>query len=302
MSTENEQATEAAQASTEDQARIDAEAAAEADKRNPAREVRNWLLGAADATLSSISVKRGIEGFPYGSVVPFATTREGWPVILTARIAAHTHNLKKNNKAALFVRQPAVDGDPQSGWRFAIMGAFERVVPEGADDTFGGPTVRMAAVDIEALHARYRQRVPAAEDYFRVHAFDYWVMRAPQKVRYIAGFGAITWLAGDDVLRGEDDAFAASAPGAIAHMNEDHAANLVELAHGFDPGLKAHLAALAEAGTPADETATMVSLDPAGFDVDMAGRRIHVPFGREITADEVRFAIIAALKDARRRA
>ena len=43
-----------------------------ARKGNPSRDVRKWLHTSHSGTLGTLSMKKGIEGFPVGSVVPFA--------------------------------------------------------------------------------------------------------------------------------------------------------------------------------------------------------------------------------------
>lgn len=249
--------------------------AAQAD--DPAAKTRQWLLETHDATLCTTSTKRGLEGYPFGSVVPFALAADGTPLILIARIAAHTANLRADPRASLFVRQPNTEGDPQSGWRVTVMGAFEQV---SADDP-----------EFEDLHARYTERVPSAADYHKTHDFSYWRMPKIEKVRYIAGFGKITWIDGaklhqDPLGAGLRD----SAPGAIAHMNEDHAENLKEMCRGWY-GLE-------------PEAARMHSLDRTGFTIETDGPRhlLYFPFGRQIGADGVRGAVIDVLRRARERA
>lgn len=247
-----------------------AEAAAEGD--DPATTARGWLLATSTATLCTTSVQRGIEGWPFGSVAPFALDAEGRPFVLIADIAAHTANLRRDPRASLLVRQPDEPGcDPQAGWRVTVMGTLVRV--DGDED---------------GLEARYVERVPAARQYRATHGFAFWRMDTVAKVRYIAGFGRITWLEGASVLRDPGgEGMAAAGPGAIAHMNEDHAENLREMCrglYGFTP-----------------EAARMSAIDRAGFEVRTVGpeRRLHFSFGREIGAGELRGAVIDVLRRAR---
>lgn len=255
---------------------IDA-ASREAAKGDPAADARRWLLEATSATLCTLSAKPEVEGWPFGSIVPFALTARGEPVILIARIAAHTANLRRDPRASLFVHEPGREGDPQAGWRATVMGRMEPLSPNDHDE-------------LEEIHARYRERVPATDSYLETHGFDYWRMSSVEKVRYIAGFGSITWLAGDAILREPKGAGIADVEaGAVAHMNDDHGHNLVEMCeglYGFSP-----------------DEARMVSLDRAGFLVRTRGpdRLLHFSFGREIGADEVRPAVIEVLKRARAR-
>lgn len=245
--------------------------AAEAD--DPSGHARQWLLENHAATLCTTSTKRSLTGFPFGSVVPFALTPDGRPVILIARIAAHTANLKADPRGSLFVRQPGLEGDPQKGWRITVMGRWAQVEP--------GP-------ERDELHARYVERVPFAEGYLDTHDFDYWAMTDVAAVRYIGGFGKICWLPGDSILRDPaGEGIADSAPSAIAHMNEDHGHNMVEMCsglYGFTP-----------------ERCEMVSLDRTGFLVQAHGpdRLVYFPFHKEIGARDVRHAVVDVLKRAR---
>ena len=237
---------------------------------------RSWLLATHSGTLCSLSTKRGLKGFPFGSVVPFALTADGRPYILVAKIAAHTANLKADPRASLFLQQPKVDGDPQSGWRLTVMGTWEEVA---ADDPA-----------LPELHARYVQRVPAADAYLEQHDFVYWQMRHVEKVRFIAGFGKICWLGGDEILRDPSGAgLEKAAQPAVDHMNEDHGHNLVEMVRGHY-GVDA-------------EGVTMTGLQRDGFFVKAAtpARLFFFPFGQEIDAASLRPAVIGVLKDARAR-
>lgn len=256
-----------------DPEQIAADAAARAD--DPGATTRQWLLETHTATLCTTSVHREVAGIPFGSVVPFALDARGRPFILIASIAAHTANLRQSPLGSLFVRQPELAGDPQAGWRITVMGTWE---PVDRDDP-GWPE----------LHARYRARVPAAASHMRTHGFDYWRMSDVRKVRYIAGFGKICWLAGSEIDRDPGGAGVSdAAPGAVAHMNDDHAANLVEMCrglHGIEPA-----------------RCEMVGLHRDGFLVRTEGPSdlLFFPFGREIGAGDIRHAVIEVLTQARR--
>lgn len=265
-------------------------AAALEDTWDFAAEARQRLLGATHGTLCTIAAQREIAGFPFGSVVPYALDPAGRPVVLLARIAAHTANLLGDPRATLFVSDdaPHGDGDPQSTWRIGLMGRFVPLcAPSRAHKPLPGARVVDDATLID-LMARYRARVPDAEGYEDTHRFDYWLMDDVARGRYIGGFGKIRWIEAAGMLRDPmSDGIADAAPGAIEHMNEDHPHNLIEMVqglHGF---------------TPAE--ARMVALDRAGFSVETDQRRVYFEFGREITADELRGAVIEVLKKARAR-
>jgi putative heme iron utilization protein len=264
-------------------------AAAEAAwKEDAAATARGWLLQVSAGTLCTSSAQRGIEGYPFGSVVPFALTAEGLPYVLIADIAAHTANLRRDPRASLFVRQPEreVEGDPQSGWRVTVLGEMQRLVGPGAEA--GPKDIAVTAEQLEDLDARYLERVPSASRYHDTHGFSFWRMSNPVKARYIAGFGKICWIDGPKVLRAPGGGgISEAAPGAIEHMNEDHAENMKEMCEGLY-GLR-------------PEAVRMVQLDRAGFHVRATGpdRLLYFSFGREIEASELRLAVIDVLKRAR---
>lgn len=239
---------------------------------DPAELARQWLIDKRSGTLCTLSVKDGVAGWPFGSVVPFALDRDGRPFILIANIAAHTANLRADPRGSLFVQQPEVDGDPQAGWRITLMGSWAEVAWD----------------DAEELHARYLQRVPAADGYLGTHGFGYWRLEAIERVRYIGGFGRIRWLEGASVLRDPGgEGVGAAAEGAMAHMNADHRENMREMCrglHGVDPA-----------------EARMEWLDRAGFTVrtEEPDRLLYFPFPSEIKAAEIRKAVVDVLIAAR---
>ncbi|MEM6927283.1 MAG: DUF2470 domain-containing protein [Myxococcota bacterium] len=248
----------------------------ESPPTDPVAATRAWLLQHQVATLSTTSVQRGLEGYPYASVAPFALDPAGRPVILISTLAAHTKNLQADPRGALLVRQPDTGPDPQIGWRVSLIGDWEKV-PRGTPER-------------SHLHARYLQRVPGGERYDALGDFDYWRMSTVQKVRYIGGFGKITWLRGDAVRPAADEAWSDAAASAVAHMNEDHAENLVEMCQGFY-GI-------------APTRATLTALDRDGFVVRTEGpdRDLFFAFGRDLAAGDLRVAMIQVLKDARSQA
>jgi heme iron utilization protein len=262
----------------EDTQREEQAAAAAAQRDTPAALSRRWLLESTDGTLCTVSAKAGLEGYPFGSVVPYALDERGRPVLLLANIAAHTANLRKDPRASLFVRQPRLEGDPQKGWRLTLMGTLRRLV---INDDEGQ---RVTEEEHAHVHARYAERVPEVVEYQRTHGFDYWRFEEMVKVRYIAGFGKICWLEGDDLLRLP---LSAEVAGVVLHMNDDHVENMREMCLGLY-GLEA-------------ERVEMTRLDSAGFFLRTEGpdRLLRFSFGREVDAAELRPAVIDVLRRAR---
>ena len=136
---------------------------------------RALLAGESVGLLSTISVRRA--GTPYGSVTPYALSAGGAPLLLLSALAAHTHNLRADPRAGLFVGDHSAVADPQAGARLSLMG---RVVPvpdhEAAD-----------------ARARYLARWPRAADTLALADFSFWRFEI-EEARFIAGFGEIRWL------------------------------------------------------------------------------------------------------------
>lgn len=262
----------------------DERAAAAAAQDDPAALARRWLATTRNGALATLSADAAIEGYPFGSVVPFTTTAEGAPVVLLAEIAAHTKNLKRDPRASLLVQEPRVDGDPQAGWRVTVVGTMKRLVEEGAKDRRPEDEAWSARA-LDELHARYRAFVPAADDYRATHGFSYWRLDAA-KVRFIGGFGKICWL---DAAALRVDPRLEGAEGAIAHMNEDHEDAMKDLARGF------------YGTTPS--TAKMTLLQRQGFLVETTGpdRLLWFAFDAPIEPPAIRKAVVALVAEARAR-
>nr|MBF0684076.1 HugZ family protein [Pseudomonas sp.] len=142
------------------------------------KNARQLLLKEYRGVLSTHSVK--MPGFPFGSVVPYCLDAHGWPLILISRIAQHTRNLQAEGKCSLLVGERAAE-DVQAAGRLTVLAEAR-------------PLADPQAIDAAAL--RYYRYFPEAQDYHRVHDFDFWVLQ-PVRWRYIGGFGSIHWL--DDV-------------------------------------------------------------------------------------------------------
>lgn len=236
----------------------------------PEAMARQWLLGTPSGTLSTLSADDQTAGWPFGSIVPFALTAEGAPLIFTANIAQHTRNIEADPRASLLVQQQGLTDDPQQGWRLTLLGRMVRV--EGSDE----------------LDARYRERVRHARSYREAHDFGYWQLEVT-RVRYIAGFGRIRWLPAEAVRRDPDGSgFAEARARIIEHMNGDHTEALREYcvgSRGYRP-----------------ERARLIHVDPAGFlvETEQPDRVEHFSFEKEITAEEAREVFVSLLQRARR--
>jgi putative heme iron utilization protein len=146
------------------------------DKNERAAAAARALLAAESVgLLSTISVRRA--GTPYGSLTPYALSAEGAPLLLLSSLAAHTHNLRADPRAGLYVGDQTAAADPQAGARLSLMG---RAAPVGADE-------------VADARVRYLARWPRTVDTVALHDFSFWRFEI-EEARFIAGFGDIRWL------------------------------------------------------------------------------------------------------------
>src|SRR5450631_2862414 len=69
-----------------------------------AERARTLFCLASMGTLSTISRKH--QGFPFGSLMPYALDPAGQPIFLISNMAMHTQNLRADPRCSLFVGQP----------------------------------------------------------------------------------------------------------------------------------------------------------------------------------------------------
>ena len=262
------------------------------EKSDPPSDVVQWLVETGHGVLSTISSNEGTEDYPISSVVPFAITPEGKPYILIAGIAAHTKNLRQNNKSTLFISHPNPEGDPQSFWRASIIGNFKEVktIASSSDkaEVALGKTMIVTEEEEEMMLIRYRAQVPNADAYLKTHNFSFWLMDDIIKIRYIAGFGRICWIEGDEYLSNEiHPTFQSSKLESIEHMNDDHVDAMIDIYDGYHG--------------KTSSSVIMTDLDSRGVFLQCQDsiHSFYVPFGKTIAEDELRVAIIKLVKQAR---
>jgi putative heme iron utilization protein len=234
-----------------------------------AERARTLVARLPTGTLCTIALEP--EGYPYGSFVTVAYD-EGNPVFLISGLAEHTKNLERDPRASLLVAESVAD-DPLANGRVTMLGPCTRL--DGDDGS--------ARTAFLATH-------PNAGYYADFRDFAFWKLRV-QAIRYIGGYGRMSWISQADWQNAEPDPLAASAAGAIAHMNADHADALVLYCKAFSKATDL-------------TSATMTGVDRYGFEMSAktaAGPRpVRVAFAQPVsTAEDMRAALIAMVKDAR---
>lgn len=213
-------------------------------------------------------------GYPYGSLVLFAL--EGHrPVLLLSELAEHTKNLKRDARASLLVAESR-PGDPLANGRVTLLGEVAPV-PDA---------------EREQVRAAYLERHPGASYYDDFGDFRFYRLE-PASVRYIGGYGRMSWVDVAAWRSAEPDPLVADAGAILEHMNQDHADALPLYVRAFTP-----------VGDP--EQVTMTSIDRLGFEMSartaQGERSVRVAFDAPIaTKNDARKALVAKLKEARQK-
>ena len=215
-------------------------------------------------------------GFPFGSVVSFTLDDTGRPLMVISTMAEHTRNAAADGRASLLVAEPVPEGtDPLAAGRVTLVGTLSRV----PDDEQQAATDRVVAA------------LPGVGYYAGFTDFACWRL-AVTHVRWVGGFGRMSWVGADDYAAAAVDPVLPHAAGVIEHMNDDHA----------DAGV---LICARQSGRGDLTAARMVGVDRFGGDYDATaadGRPVvvRVPFPEPAASTEdVRRHLVAAVREAR---
>jgi len=209
---------------------------APARRTTAAEEARTLVAGGAQGTLATLSE----DGGPWASLVAYGVLGDGSPVLCLSRLAEHGRNVHADPRASLLVAAPVAGGDPLASGRVTLAG---RVRP-------GDGAAREA----------YLAGVPSGAVYVDFGDFDLWVLEV-ERVRWVGGYGRMASATAEDYALAEPDPVAPSAAGAVAHLNDDHADALRDMARAL-------------AGHPDATAATCTGADRYGLDLT-----VHTPRG-----------------------
>jgi putative heme iron utilization protein len=231
------------------------------------------VSGERRGALSTVAAEPA--GYPFGSVVSFGLADDGDPLFFVSMMAEHTQNALRDPRASLLVTEPVPEGaDPLASGRVTLLGLLAPV-----DDD-----------DRDVARTRYLDANPAASYYIDFGDFTF-LRLAVDHVRYVGGYGRMSWVDAGDYKRAEPDPLAEAAAGIIAHMNEDHADAQVLFCRHF-------------AGLSDTTSASMSAVDRYGFDLVAVSAEHRTPvrlaFPDEcLTGHQVRAAMVTMVGEAR---
>lgn len=246
------------------------------DVPTPTHAERARTLLATLTTGALATVASEPEGHPYPSFVTFGL-EDGDPIFLLSEMAEHTQNLRRDPRASLLAAESRSD-DPLANGRVTLLGECRPVEDDGG-----------------SAREAYLERLPNAEYYCDFEDFHFWRLRV-DSVRYIGGYGRMSWVDGDEWKAAEPDPLAEHAERIVDHMNDDHADAMAVMCRAF---------------TRADEAeeVSMTGIDRYGFEMSVVTERgprpVRLAFSDYVTAETVetpdaaRKALVAMVGEAR---
>jgi putative heme iron utilization protein len=251
---------------------------ATADVRAPshAERCRTLAAQAKSAALSTIAREPG--GFPFGSLVTVAVDAAGRPLLLLSELAEHTRNLQACSHASVLLTEPIGKHDqPLALGRVTILGLCARV---------------SAAEQTDVRESFLRQQ-PGASYYVDFEDFGFYRLE-PTALRYVGGFGRMSWVSAEEYRAAEADPLAAAASEILSHMNGDHADAVLAYARAL-------------AGIDDATSASITAVDRYGFEIAAATPKgpqaARLAFDATVaTPADVRRAMVALVTRARQSA
>jgi putative heme iron utilization protein len=241
-----------------------------ADARAPshAERCRTLAAQAKSATLSTIALEP--RGFPYGSLVTVAVDVVGRPLLLLSELAEHTRNLQACPDASVLLTEPLGTHDqPLALGRVTIL----------------GPCARVSAAEQTNVREAFLKQQPGASYYVDFEDFGFYRLE-PTALRYVGGFGRMSWVSADEYRVAEPDPLAAAASEILSHMNGDHADAVLAYARGL-------------AGIHDATSASMTAVDRYGFEIaavtPKGPQAARLAFDAAVaTPDDVRRSMVAS--------
>jgi len=121
-----------------------------------------------------------VEGYPFGSRVPYTLDQNGKVIILISALAQHTHNIQADKRVSLTLWQESdEESDIQQQPRLVYLADAEPL-SENEDHAF----------------EHYFQDYPETQDYYQNLDFEFYRLN-PVKLHLVAGFGRVKWFSSE---------------------------------------------------------------------------------------------------------
>jgi len=233
------------------------------------------------------TLTREPKGFPFGSLVAFASDDGGGPLLLLSNGAEHTQNLAAAPAASVLVVDRAAPPGGGPGGASAKAGdalALARATIIGTCARLGDEAMmREAREAFVSVH-------PETSSYAALKEFAMYRL-TPVEARYIGPFGRASDVRLADYSAAEPDPLFDVEAGIIEHMNEDHPDAVLAYARAFG-----HIDGATRA--------LITSLDRYGFELlavtDDGEKRARISFAEDVTSTDIaRRAFVALVRDAR---
>lgn len=210
------------------------------DLPTPAVAVRNLVELAQYAHLCTImsNMHHRRSGYPFGTIVDFASDGAGCPLFCLSPLAIHTRNIMEDPRCSLVVQMPGWTG--MANARVTIFGDVYQLPPE----------MHEAAREIYvAKHARESKKgewVSGNLVFFRMHRI--------LDIYFVGGFGTVQWVDVADYMATKPDSIVAADPQqTISDLNAQFDGSLRKL---MCRKLRPHV-----------DEAILISIDKLGADV-----------------------------------
>lgn len=230
-----------------------------------AERAKTLAVGVESGVLSTVSKK--LEGYPFGSVMPYSMDAAGRPVILISAMAVHAQNLAGDPRSSLLIQAPpSAEGEGLGAARLTLL----------------GKSLKLSQVEARDARPGYLAAHPDARYWVDYADFGFFRLEV-EAAYYVGGFGVMGWVEAAEYLAAGPDPLASESSVLLSWANTE-----------FGAELKAVVAR--SSGLEAEE-ARMTRVDRLGFNVRVrAGGRVRgarVAFPREVRcADEARNAFL----------
>lgn len=223
------------------------------------------------ATLCTLSQRK--DDYPYGSFVTYVIFK-GNPIFCISKLAEHTKNLEKSPKSSLLIAEGG-EGNPLALGRVTLVGDCTKLPDE----------------EFDSAKEAFLERHPSASFYVDFEDFSFYRLEV-ESIRYIGGFGRMSWVGTNDWYDADPDPLDSSADDIIEHMNDDHRDAMILFCQK-----------MSKATDTTD--AVMVSIDKYGFEMSATTgdgpRPIRLAFkNHAYTSDDARKELVSMVRDARK--